>query len=424
MKTVVVICFIVFSVVFVPTVSALEGFVGLPQAVKIRARTVVNVSLKKGNRFVPLSSGVIVDNQGYVLTVATGLDKDSDLQITLWDETRFGAKLVGKDPETNLAVLKLASDGPFPIVTIKRSGDLPLGSEIFIIADPYAEGHMVSRGIVSYRMLVPSKWINFEVFLSDADYMRALRGGPVFDENVEMVGLVTDLFEGVGLSKLAFISWQEIQKILPMLKQGRVIKRGWLGISARTLSAEETAKLGLPFNYGVKIVDVKVGSPAERAGLQKGDVVLQIGQTPIRDLRDMKEVIEGIPVGVGVIIKFFREGKVLMAEIVPEPASTFIKSPETIVEDALGIEVIELTPEMSGLIGLGPIHAVFIKKVIPGSIAENFNLRKGDIILKVNSRPIEGLVQLAELLQRLTEGHSVVFKVKRRTGYAYITIGL
>lgn len=410
--------------VLISRAYALEGFVGVPQAVNIRARTVVNVALKREKMLVPIGSGVIIDNRGYVLTVAAGITEQSPIVVTLWDESRFPARLIGVDRETDLAMLKIESEGPFPIATMKRSGSLSLGSDIFVLANPFGKEHMVAKGIVSYKMRLPSHWDTVEVYISDAIYMNALKGAPVFDENVEMVGLVTDIFKPLSFSKVVFVSWREIQKILPMLKEGRVVKRGWFGISARGLSSEETVQRGLPFNHGIEVLDIQEGSPASLAGLQRGDIILEVDDTLIRDISDLKKVIQQTPAGVAVSVKFYREGKMLMVNVVPQPASSFVKSPEDIIEEAMGVDIMELTPEISGLVGLPPAEAIFIKKVKPGSLAESFNLKDGDIILEVNSKPIKSLLELARLFQNFKEGQSIMLKIKRRNGYAYINFGI
>lgn len=414
---------LLFLFIIVTESFGFEGFVGIPQAVKIRARTVVNVALLKEGRILPVSSGVLVDNRGYVITTASSLERDREIVVTLWDEKRLKAQVVGIDNDTNLALLKIASDGPFPIVSIKRSGTLPLGSEVFMLGNPFGKGHMVARGLVSYQVFMPAELENIEMFITDTNYLPALRGAAVFDENVELVGIVTDSFEPLSFSNGVFISWHEIQKALPELRTGQSGKRPRLGVSLRRLSPEEALQMGLPFNHGLEVINVKEGSPAEVGGLKKGDIILQMDNTLISDIADLKEVLDRVKADVSVDIRVYREGSILTLSLVPQSEGGFSQSPKNIIEKSLGADVMLLSPEISGLVGLGPIQALLIKKVIPGSLADRFSMKEGDVIIEVNSRPIESITEFANLLSGLTEEDSVLLKVKRKSGYAYIGIG-
>jgi serine protease DegS len=264
-----------------------------------------------------LGSGVIFSSQGYVLTNDHVIADADEIQVMLTDGRSAEAEVVGTDPDTDLAVLRIKLSG-LPAITLGDSDGLRVGDVVLAIGNPYGVGQTVTMGIVSAtgrKRLGLSTYENF--IQTDAAINPGNSGGALINTRGELVGLNTAIFSRTGGSQgIGFaIPVKLVRHVLTeIVTHGHVI-RGWIGISMANVSADTARKIGLGHPYGVMVVQPIEGSPADRAGLKAGDVLTRLGGRPIRDPRQMLDLVANQRPGTRIKVEGLRDGRAFSVEL-------------------------------------------------------------------------------------------------------------
>ena len=257
-----------------------------------------------------LGSGVIVDSNGYVLTNNHVIEGASDIEIVLGDGRSLPARIVGTDPETDLAVLQAAGNR-LPVATLGASDDLQVGDVVLAIGNPFAVGQTVTQGIVSATGRNQLGITDFENFIqTDAAINPGNSGGALINALGEVVGINTAIFSQSGGSHgIGFaIPIQLAKEVMNQIVQhGRVI-RGWLGITGQNLTPVLAESLGIAFRDGILVSGVLEGGPADQAGVKPGDVITRIDRRPISGSQDMLKTIAAKAPGSPLSVTLYREG--------------------------------------------------------------------------------------------------------------------
>ncbi len=415
------------------------------EIVKLRAKTVVNISttqivaeplpvipgipLPEGRqRFKrhSLGSGFIIDPEGYILTNYHVVDRAEDIRVTLWDETEYKATVVGKDEKTDIALLKITPKGPLPVAPLGDSDTLEVGDWVLAIGNPFGLGHTVTAGIVSAKGRILGAGPYDDFIQTDAAINPGNSGGPLFNLDAEVVGINTAIFSPSGANiGIGFAIPINIAKeILPSLKEKGYVERGWLGVTVQKVTPEIAKTFGLPEPKGALVADITEDSPAEKAGIQRGDIIVEYNGQKISDIHELPRLVASTPIGSEVTIKVFRDGQYRDLKVVIEKLREGIATPEQFIEKLIGIKVKTLHPAIAEQYGIRDGGAVVIVDVIIGSPADKTNLRKGDIIVEVNRKRVTSVEELASLLKELQKGDTVLFLLKRSTGYLYMSLTL
>ncbi|MEJ2345105.1 MAG: trypsin-like peptidase domain-containing protein [Gammaproteobacteria bacterium] len=264
-----------------------------------------------------LGSGVIFSSQGYVLTNDHVIADADEIQVMLTDGRSAEAEVVGTDPDTDLAVLRIKLSG-LPAITLGDSDALQVGDVVLAIGNPYGVGQTVTMGIVSAtgrKRLGLSTYENF--IQTDAAINPGNSGGALINTRGELVGLNTAIFSRTGGSQgIGFaIPVKLVRHVLTeIVTHGHVI-RGWIGISMANVSADTARKSGLGHPYGVMVVQPIEGSPADRAGLKAGDILTRLGGQPIRDPRQMLDLVANQRPGTRIKVEGLRDGRAFSVEL-------------------------------------------------------------------------------------------------------------
>jgi serine protease Do len=349
-----------------------------------------------------LGSGIIMDPQGRILTnnhVAGGATK---MQVTLSDGSQYPGRLVGADPPTDLAVIEISPKEPLPYVIFGDSDKMEVGEWVVAIGAPQALEKSVTQGIISAKHRTGiSEPTNYQDFLqTDAPINPGNSGGPLLNLYGQVIGVNTAIFtqsggsEGIGF---AIPSNMAVYVARELIANGKV-ERGWLGVAIRDLTPELAKPLLLETLKGALVVDVVKGSPADKAGMKKNDLVIAYNGQEVRDSALLRNKVAETPIGQEARVTVFRDGKKeeLTVKIGSQKEAAEILTAE--VKQRLGAEVRPLSPDEVEKYGLKAHEGVVISWLDPqGSLAKaGFEL--GDIILGVNGQPVMGVESLGYLV--------------------------
>jgi serine protease Do len=376
-------------------------------------------------------SGFIIDKAGFVVTNNHVVDASKKITVKLPDGRSFTAKLVGTDPVTDVALLKIASDKPLPIVEFGDDKRLRVGDWVVAVGNPFGLSNSVTAGIVSSlgRNIESSQqYTNF--IQIDAPINRGNSGGPTFDLHGQVIGMNSMIFSpsggsvGIGFAIPASL----IHDVVAQLKAHGKVTRGYLGVNIQSVTPEIAASLGIKDGKGAIVADVVAGGPAARAGFEQGDVVTAIDGVAIEDSTDLTRKVAAVPAGQTAVFSVSRGGKAIqvkatvgnrpdekVAANVPAGGGAAATS-----ANAAGLALSSLTPDSrkSFNVGENVSSGAVITKVDPDSDAADKGLQPGDVVLKVGSRVVKNPADFQSGVADAKKGgrSSVLLLVQRNQG--------
>lgn len=371
-----------------------------------------------------LGSGFIISEDGYVVTNNHVVDRAQDIQVILEGGEKYEAKVIGKDPKTDLALLKIEPKGKLPAIVFGDSDKLRIGDWVIAIGNPFGLGHTVTAGIVSAKGRVLG-FGNYDDFIqTDAPINPGNSGGPLFNLQGEVVGVNTAIVaggQGIGFA----IPINMARNVVEQIKdKGRVI-RGWLGVLVQQVTPEIAEGMNLKEPRGALVSDVTPGGPAEKAGIKRGDVIVGINEHEVKSVSDLTSAVALTPPGTQSKLHVIREGeeKEITVTIGELPESTGGQAEERAQgerEERLGLSAGEITPEIASRFNLGEEKGVVITDVAPGSIAAESGFRPGDVVLEINRQPIRNMDDYEKGLEKIEKGKSALFLIKRGKNTIYL----
>ncbi|PPD44813.1 MAG: serine protease [Methylocystis sp.] len=343
-----------------------------------------------------LGSGVIVDPAGLVVTNNHVIEGMTDVKIALADKREFPAKILLRDPRTDLAVLKLTEGSNFPTMELGDSDALEVGDLTLAIGNPFGVGQTVTQGIVSALSRTHVGISDYGFFIqTDAAINPGNSGGPLVDMNARVVGINSAIFSksggsvGIGFA----IPVNMVKSVLTAAKGGgKSVKRPWLGATLQTISQEIAEGLGLDRPTGALLADVDAKGPAAEAGLKRGDVIVSVDGQTVDDPESVGFRLGTKPLGGQATLGVLRGGKKIVAQIRLTPA------PENPPRDAVklkgqspfaGATVMNISPAVIEELSVqGAANGVVVSEIEDGSFAQQLNLQRGDVIIAVNEQKI------------------------------------
>jgi serine protease Do len=374
-----------------------------------------------------LGSGVIVRPDGIILTNNHVVAGASDIKVYLSDKRELPAKVIGTDPRTDIAVLKIDATG-LPALKLGDSSKIEVGDVVFAIGDPFGVGETVTMGIVSAKGRSGFGIEHYENFIqTDAAINPGNSGGALINTRGQVIGINTAIITGSGGSNgIGFaIPVNMARNVMDqILEHGKVI-RGYLGVVIQQVTPAIAKAFGLPQAEGALVADVSPGGPAAKAGLEKGDVILKLNGQPVSDYHDLSLRIAETPPGSVVHLEIFRNGK---TRDVPATLAEFPEKTEqastTEEQGGLmqGVEVQTLNSDIAGQLGLPPnTFGVVVTAVAPDSRAADAGLRRGDVIQEVNHRRVSNVADYQSAL-RAGGNQAVLLLVNRGGTTLYMVI--
>ena len=362
-------------------------------------------------------SGVIVDPNGYILTNNHVIENAQDIIVRLSDSRKFTATLVGSDPKTDLAVLKVSSPTPLPAAELGDSESLRVGQWAIAIGNPFGLDRTVTVGIISATARTRVGLATYENFIqTDASINPGNSGGPLLNLDGRVIGVNTAIVasgQGIGFS-IPITMAKEVMRQL--IARGRVV-RGWLGVVIQDLSDDLAQSFGVREKEGVLVADVMRGSPAETAGLRAGDVIVEFGGARVKEMPDLQRRVAAVGPGSPANVKVIRDGapvtvKVIVSEMPGEEAVAASDSGR----EPWGLTVEAVTGETARRLGLTHTSGALVTDIASGSPADRAGLRRGDVILEVARRPVSDPASVWRTLDAVKPGSAVPIYVHRVSG--------
>ena len=370
-----------------------------------------------------LGTGFIIDREGYILTNNHVVEKATTIKVKLDDEKEYDAKVVGKDAKTDIALIKISAKQNLPVATFGDSDKLEVGDWVIAIGNPFGLEHTVTAGIVSAKGRVIGAGPYDDFIQTDASINPGNSGGPLFNLKGEVVGLNTAIVsggQGIGFA----IPINVAKEMLSQLKTKGKVARGWLGVVIQKVTPEIAKSFGLKEPEGALVSDVLEQSPAEKAGIKRGDIVVSFSGKRIKEMDMLPKLVGSTEIGKEVKVGIVRDGKELEVSIVVaelrEESLQASRKPE--VEKDFGLVVQNITPEIRKHLGLKESGGVIVTDVQPGSPAQDSDLRSGDIIKEIDRKPIRNITDFKDTMKKAKVKEGVVMLIKRESSTFYTVL--
>ena len=371
-----------------------------------------------------LGSGVIVDPSGIALTNAHVVERATDIEVVTAEGKKHKAKIVGLDKRTDLAVLKLQGGGPYPSASLGDSDKVRVGDWVLAIGSPFGLQQTVTAGIISAKGRSIGQGPFDDFLQTDAAINPGNSGGPLVNMSGEVVGINSAILSrsggnvGIGFS----IPSNMAKRIYTELAAKGKITRGWLGVSIQELTPELAKGFGLKEPRGVLIADVVKDSPADRAGLTSGDVLIEFDNKKVDSPQDLQKVVAATAPGKGVPVKVWREKgeKTLEIKLGETPEETAMAEPTGKGKSLLGLDARPITPDIQRQLNLRTPDGVIVARVEEESAAAEAGLQRGDVVREVNRQRIRSMQDFERVTQGIKPGDRVTMLLQRGPQPLYV----
>jgi serine protease Do len=371
-------------------------------------------------------SGFVLNANGFVVTNNHVVENAADIQVKLDDGRELPAKVVGRDAKTDLALLKVDASG-LPVIPLGDSTALQVGEPVMAIGNPFGLEQTVTTGIVSAtgRVIGSGPYDNF--IQTDASINPGNSGGPLINARGEVIGINTAIFSrGGGSVGIGFAVPSSLAKtVITQLADHGKVERGWLGVSIQPLTKDlaKTFTRG-DSTTGALVSSVMEGSPAAKAGVKTGDVIVEFGGKKVAKATDLPGLVADVPVGRDVPIVVTREGKEmrLNARIARLEDEAPAKVADTEGKGQLGLSVQPLTPPMARELGLKVKEGVLVRDVVQGGRAAEAGIRAGDVIVEINRQPVRTVEDLKARVDKQGKNEPMVLLVNRDGQALYLAV--
>ncbi|HBP89184.1 MAG TPA: DegQ family serine endoprotease [Nitrospirales bacterium] len=373
-----------------------------------------------------LGSGVIVKSDGYIVTNNHVVEQADDLMVLLGDKRKFSAKLIGTDPKTDLAVIKIEATD-LPTLAWGNSTTLEVGELVLAVGNPFGLNQTVTMGIISAVGRANVGIVDYENFIqTDAAINPGNSGGALVNLQGQLIGINTAIFSrtggymGIGFA----IPSQMVRSVMQsLIGHGKVV-RGWLGVSIQELSQDLAKQFDAPDTQGTLVGDVFEESPAGQAGLKRGDIIRTYNGITVKDPTHLRTLVAETAPESTVPLTVWRNGKMMPLSVsiteMPKDTASLTEAAPGSVTGNHALSGLSVEPVKPGQTRDG--QGVVVTKITPNSPAERAGLQPGDVILELNRSPIESVKDFEQLVKRLDDKASVLVLLQRGKGAIFLTI--
>ena len=383
-----------------------------------------------------LGSGFVIDPEGYVVTNNHVIENADEIMVNFADGESLPATLVGTDPKTDIALLKIEGDEPFDAVPFGDSEAMRVGDWVVAIGNPFGLGGSVSAGIVSARNRDINAGPYDDFIQTDAAINRGNSGGPLFNLAGEVIGVNTAIISPTGGSiGIGFaVPSKIVTNVVAQLREYGETRRGWLGVRIQQVTPEIAESLDLEKPRGALVADLTAGGPAAEAGVEPGDVILTFDGREVETMRELPRMVAETPVGKSVPVEVWRKGEVTALTVAlgrleeGEQQMAALEAPEAGENAAaLGMELATLTPERRAELSLGDdVQGVVVLSVDASGPAASKGVRPGDVIVEVGQEPVATPADVLERIEaaRAQERKTVLMLVHNAGDVRFVAVPL
>jgi serine protease Do len=378
----------------------------------------------RGRRQQGLGSGFIIDQDGSILTNNHVVENADKIVVKLSTSEEYQAKVIGRDPKTDIAIIKIEAKATLPAAPLGDSDRLEVGEWVLAIGNPFGLDNTVTSGIVSAkgRHLGAGPYDSF--IQTDASINPGNSGGPLINLRGEVVGINSAIFTqsggniGIGFA----IPINLVKELLPQLKGKGKVTRGFLGVQIQRVTPEIAESLGLEKARGALVASLGKDAPAEKAGVKVGDVIIEFDGKEIKDSNDLPIIVARTPVGRKVRMKVLRDKKevtlnITVGELKEEEVVASVKE-----KGELGLTLQNVTPQIAESLGLAKAEGLIISAVEPGSPAEEAGLRRGDLVVEVNRKPVRSIDDYRKAVAESPKDRGILFLVQRGDSNLFLAL--
>ncbi len=378
--------------------------------------------LERRQKRTSLGSGVIIDGKrGFILTNAHVVTQSESISVALKDEREFQAQIVGVDPDSDLAVLKIGNQEDLPAIEMGNSEDLMIGETVIAIGNPFGFSHTVTTGVISAlnRSVRTDDTVYHNFIQTDASINPGNSGGPLLNIQGALIGINTAIYakaQGIGFA----IPINKAKRIVSDLIQYGEVVPSWTGLFLQDLDKELALYLKIPEGKGVIVKEVEPGSPAITAGIRKGDIILALENIPIRSVDDYQQALKGFSVGSRITFKLLQNAKQktrsLTTSVFPEDRAF------ELADKLLGILIEDLSPQNRRRHQISAKEGVVISRVAPRSYLAGIGVDVGDVIRQIDDQTISSVNDFKKAIIKSRQKKTLVILVQRGGQGYYITV--
>ncbi|MGO9614375.1 MAG: DegQ family serine endoprotease [Dissulfurispiraceae bacterium] len=380
-----------------------------------------------------LGSGVIVSSDGYIVTNNHVIEKADDIKVILIDKKSFKAKVIGSDPKTDIAIIKIDANG-LPVIPWGDSDGLQVGEFVLAIGNPFGLTHTVTMGIISAMGRADVGIADYEDFIqTDAAINPGNSGGPLVNIKGELIGINTAIFsktggyQGIGFA----VPSNMVHQVMDQLKKMGKVTRGWIGVNIQEFTPELAQKFGFQGLEGILVSDIVKGGPASKAGIMRGDIILEFDGKKVKDVGALRNMVAQSKIGSQVKLKVQRGDRELMVTVaimeLPADITELMPSssePMENIRNALtGITVIDLSATIAKQLGIHRDEkGVVVVKIEPGAAAEEVGIKKGDVIQEVDRSKITNLNDFNKAVSKARPSDTILLSINRSGKKFYVAL--
>ncbi len=368
-----------------------------------------------------VGSGFVMSRDGYVLTNDHVVQDADRIKVKLSNGKEFDAKVVGRDPKTDLALIKIEGSAELTPLKLGNSDEMKVGNWVVAVGSPFGLEQTVTAGIVSAkgRTIGSGPYDNF--IQTDASINPGNSGGPLINMNGEVVGINTAIIasgKGIGFA----VPINMAKEIVPQLQEKGHVTRGFLGVTIQDLTPELSKSFALNDKKGALVSQVNQGSPADKAGIEQGDVIVEFDGKEISSSKDLPRIVASTPVGKTATMKVLRQGKLIERQVKVGEMEEKQETAKIPASKPLGISVQNLTPEIARGLGLKKDNGVVVTRVEPGSPASDAGIRTGDVIQEVNRKSVKDVEDFTSRVEKLKGRETILFLIQRGQNNLYAAV--
>lgn len=372
-----------------------------------------------------LGSGFIIDPAGYIITnnhVIEGADK---IKVKLVEGKEYQATIKGRDPKTDLALIQITNPPKdLPYLVLGDSEAIRVGDWVMAVGNPFGLSHTVTQGIISAkgRVIGAGPYDNF--LQTDASINPGNSGGPLLNLKGEVVGINTAILasgQGIGFATPSNMA----KSVIPQLKEKGQVTRGMLGVQVQNVTPELAKSFGMTEPTGALVAEVNPGTPAEKAGLHRGDIIIEFNGHPIHEMNELPRLVADTPPGTTSTLKVLRSGKEKTFKLTVTELKEERQAQATTdegEENPLGLVAKDLDQTLTQRFRLKETRGVVVVQVEPGSAAADAGLRPGDLLLEVNGQQVDTLKDYQGIMGKVKKGTFARLLIKRQGRTQYLSV--